>query len=127
MKTLFVLFITGVLISACTRCGDEIICTDDLRMILLNVQGTGEQTGILDSAYTIRQSTGEKIRYPQPLGPGHYVVLDDTYQPELRNQEDMFRFIGWKNNAIVVNEEFIIGADNCHIFKRSGADSIRIQ
>ena len=127
MKILLTLLSTVILVTACNRCEDEIICTEEFRMIVLTLKDNSEQPGILDSSYTIRQSTSEKIRPEQSMGAGYYVVLDDAYHPQLKNKEDNFRFVGWKNNTIVVDELYKIAADNCHILKRSGADTLSLQ
>lgn len=96
-------------------------------MITLKVESPTKAAVTLDSSYTIRLSNNERIQPQQPMVPGSYVVLDDTYHPKLRKAEDRFRFVGWRNNQIVVDQTYDIAGDNCHINKRSGVDSVVVQ
>lgn len=123
------LFVLSLLIFAvCTKCGKPgTVCTDEFRMVTLKVVSATSSPIALDSVFTIRQSTGERIQLQQPGIPGYYVVLDDSYQSRLRKSADDFRFVGWRNNGMVVNQIYNISGDNCHISKRSGVDSVIIQ
>ena len=127
MKKIFLIIFPAVLILACNRSKGPSICTDDFRMITLVIKHSSGQLAVLDSSYTVRVNTGEKIRPQQNMGMGYYVVLDDGYQPILKNREEDFRFVGWKNNIIVADQVYRIGADNCHIYKKTGLDSLVLQ
>lgn len=78
--------------------------------------------------YTIRQSTGDTIRYNNmnSVNPFTYSVLEDSYQPNLANKTDSFIFYGIINNSIVVKEPFQIKADQCHIEYLSGKQEISL-
>src|SRR5918993_3089692 len=81
MKKALLFFIPVLAFTACEKCDDEDgeVCTADFRMITLTVKSSSMTAIALDSVYTIRQSTNEKIRPQQPMAPGVYVVLDDSY------------------------------------------------
>ena len=127
MKKLLFCLVPVLAITACNKSGTGIICTQELRMITLKVMTPAKSPVSLDSAYTIRVSNNERINYQHQMSVGTYVVLDDSYHHRLRRHEDQFRFIGWKNNQVVVNELYRIAGDQCHINKRSGADSVIVQ
>jgi hypothetical protein len=117
-----------VFLGSCEKCDDEqLICTEEFRMVTIKLKNALAGPIVLDSSYTIRQSNNERIRPEQQVLPGSYVVLDDSYHYKLKNQEDNFRFYGWKNNQLIADQLFRIGGDNCHINKISGADIFVVQ
>ena len=82
--------------------------------------------GDLDEFYTLRVSNGDTIRYS--IGslpfPNTYVILDDSYQQYFIDKTENFRFQGFKNDTMVVNELYSIKADKCHIDYVSGKQVI---
>lgn len=122
MKTTLLFISTFVilfLIASCSRDKriDDTACTMDYRYITITVNGDS-----LDDYYTIRNSTGEIIRNNQDGFPEDsvYIVLSDNYQPTLKNKTEQFTFKGFINNVEVINEPFVIKADQCHIEYVSG-------
>jgi hypothetical protein len=129
MRKILAFSFLAVLGASCTKkCGGHgEVCTDELRIIPLGLKTTNDQVFRLDSSYTIRVSTGERIHPDQQLYSAGAVVLDDSYQRHLRNSEDNFRFVGWKGGQVVVDQTYRIGADACHIYKVSGVESVVVQ
>ena len=119
---------TMALFSSCEKCGeDQEICTEEFRRVNIFIDNTTQIPISLDEAYTLRGSGTQKILFDQSGNEnGNYVVIDDSYQPSLKNTEDNFRFIGVKDNQVVVDQNFRIKADNCHVYKVSGADSVLV-
>ncbi|WP_138475759.1 hypothetical protein [Dyadobacter bucti] len=115
------LFFAGL--NACQNDLDskQVYCTDIFIGIRIKVSG-----GPLTDHYTVRMSSSDTIRRPESTDPQTqwYTVLDDNYQRKLANQEDVFRFIGKRGDVIVVEEDYVIGADECHVYKVSGKDEI---
>jgi len=114
------------LIASCSN-KNQIACTQEFRMVTVNLRLQNGEAASLDSSYTVRVSNGEKIKPQQPLSHGAYVVLDDNYHPKLKNGEDRFRFVGWKNNQVAIEKEYSIAADDCHIYKKVGEDAVTLQ
>ncbi len=110
------------LVSLCA-CQEETVCTTEFRFVNIKVLGAS-----LTDYYTIRITNSDTIRYENSRRDNTttYVVLDDSYQSELANTQDRFRFVGEVNNVVVVNEEFIIKADKCHISKVSGREEVQL-
>jgi hypothetical protein len=102
------------------------MCTAIFAMVSAHVVNTSGQPVTLDEAYTISTKTGEKIKLEQQMGNGMYNVMDDSYQKQLANRSDDFRFIGIKNGVKVVDEPYRISADCCHISKVSGKDTVMV-
>lgn len=96
---------------------NTVACTMEFRTVTINVQGD-----TLDQFYTIRITSGDTIRLNSgnTFGVNTYPVLDDTYQINIANRTEQFRFVGLKNNAVIVDELFTIKADQCHIDYVSG-------
>ena len=106
----------------CTEEDKEAVnCTEEFRSARVKVPGEP-----LTEFFTIRLSNSDTIRYPDKYDPkqGYYLVLDDSYQPKLEGRQDTFRFIGKRNNIIVVQEDYVFKADQCHITKVSGKDQL---
>jgi hypothetical protein len=129
----FLLLITAIICmsTSCEKNGQRncngAICTEILTMVTLQVTNAGGSPAILDDHYTLRVSTGEKIRTEQSMGNGYFVVLDDSYQKKLQDQQDEFKFIGIRDGKEVINESYAISADCCHIERKSGKTEIILQ
>jgi hypothetical protein len=81
----------------------------------------------LDDVYTVRTSTGEKIRIPQHMAEGRYNILDDSYRRTIQNSSEIFELVGIKDGKIVVSERYLISADCCHVNKETGKETIIVQ
>lgn len=102
-------------IVSCLRT-DETACTMEFRTIGINVQN-----GALQRFYTLRLEKGDTIFHLyDSILPGYYTVLDDGAMGWLKGKEENFKFEGWRNDSLVVEANFRIGADKCHIYKVSG-------
>ena len=123
LVSFFILIVVSVLILiSCTK-DEEVICTMEYRYILIDVKG-----GILDDFYTIRKYTGDTIRYEKDniIGNNSYIILSDNYQNKIKNKEEIFIFKGYITDSLVVNEQYVIKADECHINYVSGKKEINL-
>jgi hypothetical protein len=111
-----------VFLFACKEDDDLIACTMEFRTIGINVNG-----GELEDYFTIREINDDTIRFDQfnPFQSNYYTVLDDNFTFQLSNKPpENFTFIGIIDNAVVVEESFVIISDECHIELISGNTSI---
>lgn len=117
-----VLFGISLLMYSC-RSETNAPCTMEFRYITITVHGN-----VLDDFYTLRTSNGDTIRFAKNELPGDsiYIVLNDNYQQSLKNSSDTFIFRGLINDSVVVNEPFVIKADECHIEYVSGNTEVSI-
>lgn len=122
MRKLFILTVLGSFVL--TSCNDkDEVCTQEFRTITISVTG-----GTLSKVYTVRQSNNDTIFSDQSgaFGSTSYVVLDDAYHPQLKNQKDDFLFVGEIGGNAVVEEMFTIEADECHIQYVSGNTDVEL-
>jgi len=117
-----IIFFTILFFISCAK-EEEVICTMEWRYISIDVKG-----GVLDNFYTIRKYTGDTIRYEKDniLGNNSYIILSDNYQNKIKNREEIFIFKGYITDSLVVNEQYIIKADECHINYVSGKKEINL-
>ncbi len=95
----------------------QLACTMEFRIVTITCNRDS-----LEHYYTIRELTGDTIRISggNLIGDKVYPVLDDNFQPTLSGRTEVFHFQGTINDSIVVNEPFVIKADQCHIEYVSG-------
>ncbi len=123
LVSFFILIVVSILILiSCTK-DEEVICTMEYRYISIDVKG-----GILDDFYTIRKYTGDTIRNEKDniIGSNSYIILSDNYQNKIKNKEEIFIFKGYITDSLVVNEQYVIKADECHINYVSGKKEINL-
>lgn len=126
-----------------TGCNDEPECTEEFKMINLEVIDQDGNPVLLDFFLTIRSINGDTVscfhEYAQQQ-LGFYVVLADyTYYPEtvdnivehnhvsaLENRVESFTFIGEIGDTIVISEEYTFSSDGCHIHKVNGKDLVEL-
>ena len=118
-----IIFFTILFFISCAKEEEEVICTMEWRYISIDVKG-----GVLDNFYTIRKYTGDTIRYEKDniIGNNSYIILSDNYQNKIKNKEEIFIFKGYITDSLVVNEQYVIKADECHINYVSGKKEINL-
>jgi hypothetical protein len=101
--------------NSCNRL-TETACTMEFRTIGINVQN-----GALQRFYTLRLENGDTLYHQyDSIMAGYYTVLDDGAMGWLKGKEENFKFEGWRNDSLVIEANYRIGADQCHIYKVSG-------
>lgn len=117
LRTAFLttLFLVALLVSC--KQNHDIMCTMEFRTVSITVNRDS-----LHHFHTIRVATGDTIRLEQETGFGSrvYPVLNDNFQSQLSGRSETFRFQGFVNNTMIVDEPFVIEADQCHINYVSG-------
>lgn len=117
----FVFCVLALIFYSCNK-EDEVNCTEEFRFIGVNVEGDS-----LSDYFTIRQKTLDTLRFNQQVVfPEYiwYIILDDSFASTLKNSSETFTFYGLINDSIVIQEEYGIEADDCHISRQSGPDKI---
>lgn len=96
------------------------LCTEEFVIVSLQVDGD-----LLDEHFTRVKSTG-KIAYQDtlPATSNNYIVVTDDYRATFENMSTTFVFFGKKDGKIVVETEFVVKADECHIEKLSGPEVV---
>lgn len=117
LPAVFLIYILALVFSSCAEKEKPVMCTMEFRTVSIIVNGDP-----LDEFFTIRLKTNDTLRLSSDnlIDPNTYPVLDDSFQKILEGKTEEFRFLGFKNNVMVVNEPFVIRADKCHIEYVSG-------
>lgn len=108
---------------------NNVVCTMEYRMISVRIVDANDSAVVLDDHFTIRKKTGDTAaRFSGYVSPDNsYTVVGDEQTKNLYNSQEPYRFVGIKNGAVVVDEEYIISADCCHISKVSGKGKVIVQ
>jgi hypothetical protein len=104
---------------------EGVVCDKRWVSIVVTVRNAEGQPVQLDEAYTLVSKTRERLPQDQQRNnQGHYMLLNDSYRKQLENKVEEFTFVGMKDGAMVVEENYQIGADCCHVKKVSGKDVV---
>lgn len=137
-RTIALLLTIGTLsLTACDKATngagacDNVACTAIYVTISVNLQDINKNDVSLSSYYVIRKSTGDTVTIPHTHvgipNSSPYPVFSDYHLDWFKNQSDFFRFVGIMNGQVVVDQEFFISADCCHIKKESGPETVIVQ
>lgn len=112
--------IFGIALFSLPSCNDNgIICTEEFAMVGVTINGTQP-----DRTFTLRVKTGDTLNNTGFQTDQWYPVATDELRDALRNKQENFTFIGMKNDTVIYSANYVIGADDCHIYKISGPDSL---
>lgn len=101
------------------------MCPDVFTQVAIVTTRNGKLT-VLDKAFSVRESNGDTIVAHRDIETGFYTMLDDSYHSQLQRQSDVFTLFGFKDGQKVVEEQYLISADCCHIAKESGRDTVEL-
>jgi hypothetical protein len=112
---------------------NDVFCTQDFRTIVVSIQDSDSDPIALDSFEVVIIGTGIDItrnvnesEFEIMKQHGTYPLFGDEYQQSYANREVELNFKGIINNQIIVNKDFTVGANCCHINLVSGNTSIII-
>ncbi|MEP1095630.1 MAG: hypothetical protein ABJG78_11005 [Cyclobacteriaceae bacterium] len=124
-KWITIVFVTLVVQSCSNSDNDQsIVCTEEFRTVGVTIIG-----GQLNNFYTVRKTTNDTIRHNPIIGGSiadFYPILDDSYLPKLTKNEDTFTFHGFLDSQLLIKEDYVIKADQCHIELVSGRTEIEL-
>ena len=125
MKKLALLVAALFAFTACDD--DEIICTMDFRMITVDVLDENEEQVELDAFYITKTNTGDTVlRYTDEHIEhfGGTVIFTDSEMNHTDTKGKTFTFTAYLDSAQVINENYVIRHDQCHIELVSGKTKI---
>jgi len=129
-KISVILLLLGlIVIAGCHNDKEEeiIVCTCDLRQINIRAVYADGTPVVLDKFETINLETGQEMALGLDAyyeDSGQYPVMDDNYKNVLKNKPLKIKFLGYKNEQVVIEEAFIVSADECHVYMVDGNDSV---
>ena len=126
------LFCSIILLTSCgdsSSCLENIVCTEEFRMITVEITDAIEIPVVLDSAYSLHQDAG--IQYFEDdqffaVSEGIYTVWTDAEFDLVEKKGTELIFEGWLNKEKVISQPFLIGHDCCHIELLEGPAEISL-
>jgi hypothetical protein len=124
---LFVALLTGTM--SCKKLITE--CTEEFRMIIVNVNKVDNTPAEIDDYYMVRTSDNDTILsmnnnpYEDDFFEGITIFTDAQMNKTIENGTTFILSCYW-DNKLVVNETYVISHNQCHIQLESGKTNIRI-
>lgn len=123
-----------IMCSACHRntedCAQVQICTEVYVTIGVYVQDAVSTPVLLDSLQIKLRATNESLPDENPdfsASNGYYVLVGDRSLKKLNKSGSRIQAKGYKNGKIMLDENYVIGHDCCHVLKFSGKDTVIVQ
>jgi hypothetical protein len=127
MKKIALLLTTLFAFAACDD--DEIMCTMDFRMITIDVVDENDEQTELDEYYVTLSNTGDTVlRYTDEHLEylGGVIIFTDNEMKHTDTKGKIFTFTAYLDSAQVINEDYLIRHDKCHIELVSGKTKITL-
>jgi len=133
MKKLIHLFLLLILFSCNNDKNDDklIYCTEVYSIISVKINDSKSNPIILDSFETVLKNSGIEVKLDfieeEMIKKGYYPIFDDGQIKKFNFEEDIhLNFKGMINNEIVVNEDYIVSFDGCHVYLIEGVTHLII-
>lgn len=99
---------------------NEIICIEQFEHIVLKVQYEDGSPVALDSFKVFWEEQEVTIKYndyeyQMARKVGLYAVVNDGMRNELKGLQENFRFAGYIEDELVISENVLVGANECHV------------
>ncbi len=108
-------------------CAEDLVCTEELRYFTYSPTENGAPL-LLDNYYVKNIDNGNIYSNSTlniSLNEGQYFLISDAWMNEIQKSGTIIRFFGVKNNQIILQTEFTIGHDCCHITAISGPVDVK--
>ncbi|MBZ9729374.1 hypothetical protein LB467_06710 [Salegentibacter sp. JZCK2] len=121
----FILFI-GI-ISLSFSCGKEKsrecsgICTEEFRSITVEITDTQRNPVVLDSTSITDITNDRQLNLISDFENGFYTIFNDNFVSQYKNEEISLLFQGFQDEDLLVEQEYEVGVDCCHVYYISGA------
>ncbi|MGW1456648.1 hypothetical protein ACWBC2_16805 [Salegentibacter agarivorans] len=104
------------------------ICTEEFRSISVELTNAEGNPVVLDSI-ALRDITNNReidLNSTENAGNGFYSIFNDNLVPEYKNEEINLLFKGFQEENLILEQEYKVGADCCHIYHVSGPLEIQL-
>lgn len=103
-------------------CPTELLCTEQFVSLTFSPRVNGEFVE-LDSYYTQNLDNGMAYIFDSdhnlPISE-FYIVISDAQLNDIDKEGTTLRFFGTKDNQLVIEQDFIVGHDCCHVIPLEG-------
>ncbi|SMG06462.1 hypothetical protein [Arenibacter troitsensis] len=111
----------------------DVFCTEEFRTITISVKDKDGAAVALDHYKVVVLSDGEDItlnasssEYEWMTKNGSYPLFSDKYVTKYRNKEIEINFQGFIDDELLVDSDYTVGADCCHVTLVEGETDIVI-
>jgi len=137
MKTSFypillLLFFIGCENNTANDCTDQ-ACTEEFRTITVTIKDSENNPVVLDSFKVTNLENGDDLtrelnnfEFEAMRKKGVYPLFGDEYTRDFSNKEVEINFKGYIDNREIINSDYKVGADCCHVILISGNPEISI-
>lgn len=129
---LLLLFFAGCENNDPNDCANQ-ACTMDFRTITLTVKDPENNPVALDSIKVTNLENGvdltrelNNVEFEAMREVGVYPLFGDEYVRDFSNKEVEINFKGYIDHQEIINSDFKVGADCCHVLLISGVPEISI-
>ncbi|WP_339835904.1 hypothetical protein [uncultured Maribacter sp.] len=112
-------------------CGENTACTQNYKTIGVTIKDSFGVKIVLDSYTVIDMATKEDLtisysneEFENYRDTGYYPIFSDAFRVQYQNSKATISFKGYISDNEVVTEDFIVGADCCHVRRISGNTEI---
>lgn len=107
-------------------CPDDLACTEEYRSIVVTILSEDGLPIALDR-FTVTEGDLE-LSLETNIGTdrGWHTIFSDAFQKTYQNREVTLKLKGYLGDKMVVNQDYVVGADCCHIYNVSGPAEIRL-
>jgi uncharacterized protein YrzB (UPF0473 family) len=112
-----------------TECSPEVMCTTEFSRITLQVKDQNGNPVLLDKLVSVKSNTGEQIlvddlKNESSIKQGDYIVWSDLQKDKTSRDGESIQVLGYKDGIELVNQNYKIGRDCCHIEKKDGSSEL---
>ena len=131
-RFLFFALVVVQFLSACTSSkDDQKMCTEEFRMITLSILNPDLSYLQPTAYYMVNLVTGDTIlnhlTYPYDVtNIGPIVIFSDNEMIYTSNSGKSFRLTCYSGDELVVDENYVIKHDDCHVILVSGKTEIQL-
>lgn len=129
-KLVFSILLLGLMVFSCTNeddsmnnsdCPSDIGCTEVFVTLTFSPKDNDNQPISLDSFYAQNLDNGNTYSIPSnSLNTNTFTVITDGEIGEIQRDGTNIRFIGLQGDQIVVQQDFVVGHDCCHVLPLTG-------
>ncbi len=105
------------------ECGTNLMCTDQFEIHIYEAVDGENNPITLDSFYSQNLDNGNIYDFSEHVDivdGNTYVVITDAEMDEVKRNGTTIRFFGEKDGEVIIQEDFLVGHDCCHIVVLEG-------
>jgi hypothetical protein len=108
-------------------------CTEVFKTIVVTIKDSENNPVVLDSFKVTNLENGgdltrelDNVEFETMSENGVYPLFGDEYAGDFSNSEVEINFKGYIDNQEIINSDYMVGADCCHVILISGDPEISI-